>query len=477
MFRTLTCFLALLFFYSSSTAQDGHYWTQQYGTRSMLLSGSIIGGVDDLGAVYYNPARLSVISSPSFLLSASVYEYNSLTVTGAFGDAKNAAQSSIRGVPTLAAGTFSIKKLPKHFFAYSILTRQSANLDLSYRDEVTDDVIPTLPGIETFGAQISMAQSSSEEWVGLSWAHPLSEKLSVGITTNFSTSTRSKNGKTDMQALSQSNEVAVYRFDRSFTFKSSGFVWKAGLAWHTGNWQTGLTITTPYVGISGSGTYQYEEFFSSATGLAKAETYSSSYQKGLATTNKTPLSVGFGVSRKFGKNRIHFSTEWFAAVNKYVAMSAADHASQSNPTDIISFHLIDQANSVWNAGIGGELYFSPKVSGFASFSTDFSSLPADITRFVERSSEASANGWAADFYNFGTGVVLTLKGADITLGATHVGANQTVPRPVSFPDASNSNIFSTTDTADVRWDRWRLVFSFSFPFLKDYADKLQGEKK
>jgi hypothetical protein len=40
-------------------AQSGHYWTNQYGTRSMLLSGSVIGGVEDLGAVFYNPARLS----------------------------------------------------------------------------------------------------------------------------------------------------------------------------------------------------------------------------------------------------------------------------------------------------------------------------------------------------------------------------------------------------------------------------------
>ncbi len=39
----------LLFFISvSSNAQDSHHWTQQYGTRSMLLSGSIIGGVNDL---------------------------------------------------------------------------------------------------------------------------------------------------------------------------------------------------------------------------------------------------------------------------------------------------------------------------------------------------------------------------------------------------------------------------------------------
>src|SRR3954465_3511487 len=100
MLRPLPCLVILLSHWFHASAQDGHYWTQQYGTRSMLLSGSIIGGVEDLGAVYYNPARLSLISSPSFLLSASVYEYNSLSVQGAFGDSRNASQSDIRGVPT-----------------------------------------------------------------------------------------------------------------------------------------------------------------------------------------------------------------------------------------------------------------------------------------------------------------------------------------------------------------------------------------
>lgn len=69
--------IAIIFILASVTAftQDGHYWTQQYGTRSMLLSGSIIGGVNDLGAVYYNPARLPQITAPAFLLSADVYEH------------------------------------------------------------------------------------------------------------------------------------------------------------------------------------------------------------------------------------------------------------------------------------------------------------------------------------------------------------------------------------------------------------------
>ncbi len=458
-------------------AQDGHYWTQQYGTKSILLSNSVIGGTDDLGAVYYNPGRLAVISNAAFLLSANVYEYTSLTVTDAFGNGQKYNRSDIKGVPTLAAGTFKIKNLPKHFFAYSILTRQSSNINFSFRGEENKDVIAALPGNEYFGAEAAFSQSSSEQWIGLTWSYAVSPKISVGVTTNYTTNNQSKGININLQALSASNEVALYRFDRSFTFNKSGLLWKAGLAAQAGKWQLGLTVTTPMVNMSGNGSYRYEEFFSSIPSLAKPESYSTSYQKGLATTNKTPWSVGMGASRKLGRNTIHLSTEWFAAVSKYSMMRAADHISQSNPNDTIRFNLVDQFKSVWNAGIGAELYINDRISGFASFSTDFTAVTSDMSRFVEKMPEAYSSSWNADFYHFGGGIVLKLKGADITLGATHTGCTQSIVRPINFPENPSSPIFNSGDTSDLRWDRWRLVFAFSFPFLKDYAKKFTGEEE
>ena len=70
--------------------------------------------------------------------------------------------------------------------------------------------------------------------------------------------------------------------------------------------------------------------------------------------------------------------------------------------------------------------------------------------------------------------MLNFKGADVTLGVTHTGARQTIPRPLNFPDGSGGGIFDPNATSDLQWDRWRFVFSFSFPFLADYAKKLEG---
>jgi len=114
-------FLSMMLIIEFSYAQNGHYWTQQYGTKSMLLSGSAIGGVSDLGAIYYNPARLSQIDNPAFLLSADVFEYSSLNITNAFGDSKNTSKSNFGSVPSLAAGSFKLPFLKGHSFGWAIL--------------------------------------------------------------------------------------------------------------------------------------------------------------------------------------------------------------------------------------------------------------------------------------------------------------------------------------------------------------------
>jgi len=138
---------------------------------------------------------------------------------------------------------------------------------------------------------------------------------------------------------------------------------------------------------------------------------------------------------------------------------------------------VDQVKSVWNTGVGTEIYLSEQASGFASFSTDYTFVRDGISRFVQNTGEANNNTWNANFYHVGGGIVLKLRGADITLGATHTGAQETIPRAVSFPDGSGQGIFSTTETANLKWERWRMVFSFSFPFLKDYTKKFTEEKK
>ncbi len=46
----------------SASAQDNNYWTNQFGTRSNLMSGAVVGGVRDPSAGFYNPGAVPFIT-------------------------------------------------------------------------------------------------------------------------------------------------------------------------------------------------------------------------------------------------------------------------------------------------------------------------------------------------------------------------------------------------------------------------------
>lgn len=457
----------------NSISQDGHYWTQQYGTRSMLLSGSIIGGVDDLGSVYYNPARLSQISNPAFLLSADVYEWNNLKIEDAFGNNKNASKSDFGGVPSLAAGTFKIPFLEKHYFAWAILLRQKQDLSFSYKNEVMDDVIENFPGEEYFGGEIIQSVKAKQEWMGFSWAYPLNEKWSIGISGYLSTINNSKSNIVNLQALSESNQVAIYKFNKSFSFNLYNILGKAGASYQNENIVLGFTILTPSLRLKGSGNYQYEHFFSGIEGMNELpDNYASSYQDNLRSEYPSPWAIGAGLSYDIGKSRIHFSTEWYSRIPKHTLMEAANHTGQS-AGDTLRFKLVDEFRSVVNAGIGAKIFLSENISFYSSFCTDFSAVVENTARFIENDVEARNSVFKSDFFHYGSGFVLDLKGADVTLGLTYTGADLRLSRPVTFPEDSDDEIFDPDDEILAKWNRWRIVFSFSLPFLKDWQHKAE----
>ena len=99
----------------------------------MLLNGTVTGSVADLGAVYYNPARLGLVDKPAFLISADVFQLTRVKMEDGLGENIDFTESDFGSAPSLVAGTFKIKKLPKQRFAYSILTRNSSDLSIFFR--------------------------------------------------------------------------------------------------------------------------------------------------------------------------------------------------------------------------------------------------------------------------------------------------------------------------------------------------------
>lgn len=454
-------------------AQEGHYWSQQYGTRSMLLSGSVIGGVSDLGLVYYNPARLSQVKNPAFLISADVYEWNNLRITDAFGRDADATQSDFGGVPTLAAGTFKVPFLGNHHFAWAILQRTNMKLAPGYSKEVFEDVIEAFPGEEYFAADVSLDVGIKEQWSGVTWSYPLNNRVSIGLSGFYSHIDLKKGAKINMRAMTEDSQVALYQFDKSIGGSYDGLLFKAGLSYLLENGVIGFTVLTPTIKLRYSGAFRHNLFFANIEDYSPNEDiYLSTSQKDLKGKLHTPWAVGAGISNQWNNLTLHVSAEWYSGVKHYPVMTAAEYYSQSRG-DTLNFSMVNKLKSVVNVGAGLEWYLNEHLSAYLSFSTDFTAIPENDYRFFDTEGTVIASGFKSDVYHYGGGVVVSVRGADITLGATHAGSRLTMPRLFDFPEEGDDEIFDQDEVTTLRWDRWRFVLSFSMPFLKDVGEKVE----
>ncbi|MBN2519903.1 MAG: outer membrane protein transport protein [Bacteroidales bacterium] len=474
-FITLSFIVLLLFVFGIVTSQNGHYWTQQYGNKSMLLSGSVIGGVDDLGAIYYNPARLSQIESRAFLLSADLYEYNSMKIIDAFGDNSDISNSSFNALPGIAAGRFSLPFLKKHSFGWAILTRQNSDLNISYQTKGNGDVIKSSMGGEFYGTSISISNRLKEQWFGFSWAYPVTDRLSVGASNFLSLGSQEKGNFVNLYTLTSANEIAFYRENKNVNYNRYGLLTKVGISYKLKKTVLGFTFKTPQLNLSGSGRYSSEVIFLGIENIHKgSDELTTTSQDGLELNYRTPLSVGLGISHTFKKNKIHFSAEYFASNGQYSLIKSKGYESQSSG-EIYQFELIEKTNDIFNIGIGIEMQVNDNISVYGSTSTDFSSVASDINSFIGNKTLISNSIISADYFHFGGGIEFRIRRTEITLGASYTGAQQQLDNVFHYPNNENELGVISDRQGKLIWDRWRFMFSFSIPFLKDIQRKIEGK--
>lgn len=471
-------FIAVVFILLSSKpyAQNGHYWTETYGTRSMLLNGVVIGSVEDLGAVFYNPARISQFSSPAFVISGQVYQYNRTTIKNGLGDGLDLEKSGFGGVPSLVSGTFKLGFLEGHHFAYAFLARIQFDNTFNFSVDEFGDFVKAFPGEEYFSGGINATNRINDEWIGLSWSYPLNEKLSIGATGFYSSLERNAGIKLQLQAFSpDSSRTGVYIENRAYAFKSQSLLAKIGLSWLIDNYSLGVTVTTPKLEGSGSGSTSYETFLAGIDTTGNGATddiYIIDNQDDLDENHKTPWSVGVGAGIRLGeRSLLHVSAEWFSAIPYYTIMESNPFTGQSTD-EVIKMIIVDDLSSVLNYGVGLEVSINKNVSLFGSFSTDFSAVKTNVDRISDFDGLINNSTFRADIYHMGFGTDIKTKFANLTIGATYANSRETVERNFTIDDGQDP---VTTD-AQIKYNRWRFLIGFSFPFLKDMKEKLEGEE-
>lgn len=458
--------ISCILFIQNSMAQNSYYWSQQYGNKSLLLSGAVVGSVKDLGSVYYNPGFLGLQKNPAFMISAKVMQFSSVKIKNGLGDEVDLSKSQFGQAPSLIAGIFKIKKLPKHTFAYSILTRRTQEIDLLFRTQSTVDVLVNFEGDEIFTGEVNWLGKATEQWLGLTWSFAPHPKVSVGFSNFVSASNSKMLLDIDLNALASDNHVVTFKGRRQLEFKQYGLLWKAGLAMDFSPVTAGIVVTTPKLNLAGNGFFLTETILAGAdTNYTKAgeNIFEANLQEDIDAKRKSSWSLAVGAGLHFKRAVIHISGEWFNKVNKYTIMEPEPFIGQSTG-DTIATSLVEQLDQVVNAGIGLELLIKENLRFYASFATDFSAAKPDANWFTELKSEVDNTASRADVFHIAGGVGFTVKGIEITLGTSFNSARDEITRPVNLPDGKNETIFDPAKTATLKLQNWKILFGFSIPF-------------
>jgi len=439
----------VLIMFSSIYAQDSHYWNLQYGTKSTLLGGSVIGSVTDLSATYYNPGAVSLFENPKIILSAKVYQYEQITVLNGAGENKDLDYSSVSPSPTFFAFKIIIDTSGRNKLAFSILTRQSMNFDFETRQIGISQNLNELNNNFAAGG-LSLQQKFDEIWGGVTFSHRINDFIGIGATAYVASRNQSTNFQTIVEALDSINQISSFLAIRNLKFNNYRALLKTGLGVKLNPITFGLTITTPSLNIFGDGSYGYHNFINNPNEPSQ-NVYESNYQDELKSNYKTSWAVGIGAAY-WGKSLgVHFSAEWYDAVKKYEPIAVDPFYSQS-AGEYFTREISQQFKSVINAGIGLDYKINDKFSVAASFITDFSANDTNVETNI------SLSRW--DIYHISAGSYFIFGESEITIGLSYSFGSDAIKQVANIGDPEIGNNVNTT--SDVQFTRIKVLFGFIF---------------
>ncbi len=370
-----TAALAILGAASPLAAQDSHYWTMQYGPRSSLLGGAVIGSVDDVSATFYNPGALGLADDLAFAVSTNVFEYSLVSLEDGGGEGVDLGTSKSGIRPSLIAGSITRRLFGNGTLAYSALTRMKGSQDLAGYALLTADEIPPELGLDDAAGLVSYDGKFNEIWAGLSYAQPFGSHLSLGMSWYGAFRSQNRGRQTVSEAVDTAGVGRASLDMAAGKYSTVRTLLKFGAFTQFGPVTAGATLTTPSLHITGSGELGLNRgtFRPDTTALA------ATIQTDLPAEFKSPLSVGFGGAVRLGNTRLHASAEWFDAIVPYVVIQGEEFVTQE-PEGLQTVDAVQQLDEVFNWGVGIEHDFSARFGAYASYYTDNSGLSDNIER-------------------------------------------------------------------------------------------------
>ena len=414
-------------------AQDDHYWSQQYGAESTLLGGAMVGGANDNSAIYYNPGALAFISNPSLSIDANVYRMDKTVISDGAGNGINLNSAQISIYPQIISGMVKLLKNDRFRFSYTLLTRNHNNILMNTRytsKASQNDPENPIPSATTFVGAYDYVDQLDEQWLGFGVGYRLSDKTGIGATLFGSYRGQSYQLTNYVREVNYIDPYYVFGTetnDAAVKYYSIRLLAKLGLSYISGNWKCGLTMTTPSLGIHGSGSIQRENsnIVVSEDPVDMKDNFMILDSKSdVKATYRHPLSIAFGADYQTSGTRLAISAEYFSRINTYHLLEPVSEpfVYPTSYLDSASFkplidsylHVENASRPVFNVGIGFSQAVYKQLTLLLGAYTDLSSYdkPPEANELLHGS-----GGW--NIYHFSIGSSYHKQKHTVTLGFSY----------------------------------------------------------
>ena len=290
-----------------------------------------------------------MVENPAFSIDAKAYQYVNLKIKNAVGDNSELSSTRFQGIPSMLSGTFKIKALKDHHFAYTFLSRAKTNFNFNYSTGIeTGDILEENEGEETFIGEIQFGFKETDEWYGLTWGKLITENFSVGVSVFASVYNYQGANLLTFTTLGESQNVNFYFNQFAVRQESYGMFWKVGLAWKLSKISLGLNIDLPYWEVRSNGKFKYQE---TLAGISNTEDiFKFADFNNISSSRKVPLGISIGSGVPIGKSTLHLKVDWHNKVDEYDRLTLPLIEDGTGPDK--SFIFISKLRSVINFGLG-----------------------------------------------------------------------------------------------------------------------------
>lgn len=465
----ISCFL-----FEQLNAQSYNYWSWNFNTPSMMLSGAVVGGSAGVSAIYYNPALIDHENVPSLSFSASLTTLQRYNAENVVGNGIDSKKWFFKIQPKFISYTLKNDndRIGMEVAVFSPISEES-EFKIQHQDAL--DLIQRTEGIEEYNGYVKYKKKYQDIWAGFGFSYQLNDNMYIGASGFVSTKLMNYELSQFMEAYQNAEEVivdgetqpryiALNNYSEELKYWYESLIFKAGFQYKSPakRFSAGLNLTLPAIPIYGEATVRKAFNRSNVyNNLADEFTTNESFvgfEEKVRTKVKTPFSLAVGAqyTTKNNKNSISFTAEYFNEIDQYAIINPSnqntvvpDAFNSSSFNDFMSFY--HSAESITNLAIGFKQFINDNFYILGGIRTDFDASTS--TNFREVGGKFKVSQFHLDKYHITGGPVLRVKDAIFITGFQYSNATgKNLQQIINYSDPIEYNSINNTSLQGIKED-------------------------